>query len=144
MNDFTSVQKEEIRAQIAVFKYSGFRVRLCGNITQYCGSFIGRDFKAWTQMALFIITLYLTEEETAVWVNLSKVHATCPSFSKVPMTLQSALLIYIHVHQVFQLFYCSFYLPKKRGRMGSHMQQMCPLIALCAPKIQAQNTCCST
>ena len=40
----------------------------------YHRSFVGRDYKAWAQIALFIIAPYLTEEETAVWLLLSKVH----------------------------------------------------------------------
>ena len=37
-------------------------------------SFIGRDFKALAQIALFLLTLYMTEQEKVVWLSLSKVH----------------------------------------------------------------------
>ena len=74
MADLTSKQEEEVRARIATFNTSGFKVKVCGDVTRYCGSFVGRDFKAWAQMAPFIITPYITEEETTVWLNLSKVH----------------------------------------------------------------------
>ena len=66
-------QKEEVLARVRSFNYSGFRVRLIGNVVRYHKSFVGRDYKAWAQMALFIICPYLTDEEVNVWLSLSKV-----------------------------------------------------------------------
>ena len=60
---------------MAAFSYSGFKTKVYGNITSYCKSFVGRDFKVWAQMALFIMTPYLSEEEATIWLNLIKVHA---------------------------------------------------------------------
>ena len=37
-------------------------------------SFVGRDFKAWAQMAPFIICDMLTSDERDTWIALSKVH----------------------------------------------------------------------
>lgn len=67
-------QKEEVLARIRAFNYSGFRVRLFGNVISHHQSFVGRDYKAWAQMALFIIYPYLTDEDRLVWVALSKVN----------------------------------------------------------------------
>ena len=75
MSDLTSAQKEEVEARMAAFNYSGFKVKVQGNITRYCGSFVGRDYKAWAQMAPFIISHYVTEEEASVWLKLSKVQS---------------------------------------------------------------------
>ena len=74
MTELSPRNKEEVLARMAAFCYSGFKNKVYGNITRYCKSFVGRDFKAWAQMALFIITPYLSEEEATVWLNLTKVH----------------------------------------------------------------------
>ena len=54
MGQFSCAQKEEVLARMHAFNYSGMKGRAHGNITRYVGSFVGRDFKAWAQMALFI------------------------------------------------------------------------------------------
>ena len=74
MTELSPRHKEEVLARMAAFHYSGFKNKVYGNITRYCKSFVGRDFKAWAQMALFIITPYLREEEATVWLNLTKVN----------------------------------------------------------------------
>ncbi len=56
------------------FNYSAFKVCVYANITRHYRSFVGRDFKAWAHMALFIIGPYLNEGEASVWLSLSKVH----------------------------------------------------------------------
>ena len=42
-------------------------------ISKYYRSFVGRDFKAFAQIALFVLSPYLTASETEVWLALSKV-----------------------------------------------------------------------
>ena len=56
------------------FNPSGIKGRVHGNITQHYGSFVGRDFKAWAQMALFILGPYLDKDEQSVWLSLSQVY----------------------------------------------------------------------
>ena len=51
--------------------------RIYGDITKHCGSFVGRDFKAWAQIAPFIICPHLTDDELFVWLSLSKVRCCC-------------------------------------------------------------------
>ena len=70
---FSKVQKAEILARIRAFNFSGFRVKLVGNVIQYHQSFVGRDYKAWAQMAPFIIFPYLNEDDKTLWLALSKV-----------------------------------------------------------------------
>ena len=67
-------QKREILARIRAFNQSGFRVKMYGNVCQYFQSFLGRDFKAWAQMAIFILRPYLNEGQAAVWLSFSKVY----------------------------------------------------------------------
>ncbi|KAL5506048.1 hypothetical protein EMCRGX_G007614 [Ephydatia muelleri] len=75
-------QKKEILARLRAFNTSGMQVKLYGNVCQYYQSFLGRDFKAWAQMAIFIISPYLDEGQKAVLFCLSK---------------------------LFQITYCEFY-----------------------------------
>lgn len=65
--------KLEFRALIAAFDFSGFDVKIVGNICYHHQSFVGRDYKAWAQMAPFIVTHFVEEEEKSLWLCLSKV-----------------------------------------------------------------------
>jgi hypothetical protein len=67
--------KEEILARMRAFSYSGFRVRVFGNVIRHHQSFVGRDYKGWAQMALFVLYPYLSHADKAVWLSLSKVSA---------------------------------------------------------------------
>ncbi|KAL5510161.1 hypothetical protein EMCRGX_G005656 [Ephydatia muelleri] len=62
-------QKREILARVRAFNTSGFRVKMYGKVCQYYQSFWGRDFKAWAQMAIFILKPYLNERQAAVWLT---------------------------------------------------------------------------
>ena len=66
-------QKVEILARVKAFNTSGFRVKMYGIVCQYYKSFVGRDFKAWAQMAVFIISPFLDEGQKKVLLSLSKV-----------------------------------------------------------------------
>lgn len=86
MGQLNNAQKMEVLARMQAFKYSGIKGRVYGCITKYYGSFVGRDFKAWAQMALFIISPYLNDEEKSVWLSLSKVkYLLCIDFHKVSL-----------------------------------------------------------
>ena len=63
-------QKEEVLAWIRDFNYSGFSCRVFGNSIRHHQSFVGR---AWAQMALSILYLYLSDDDRTVWMALSKV-----------------------------------------------------------------------
>ena len=67
-------QKEEVLARVRDFNYSGFDCKLLGNVIRYHQSFVGRDYKAWAQMALSVILPYLQHGDKVVWMALSKVY----------------------------------------------------------------------
>ena len=69
----TPQQKKEVLSRMSTFSYSGFKGRVIGNIIYHHKSFVGRDYKAWAQMALCIIGPYLQESQKIVWVALGKV-----------------------------------------------------------------------
>lgn len=70
----TPLQKEEVLARIQAFDFSDIHGTLPGSICRYNQSFLGRDFKTWAQICLFIVWDFLTVTERAVCINLSKVH----------------------------------------------------------------------
>ena len=69
----SSQEKKEILAKVKAFPYSGFTTRINGNICYYYKSFVGRDFKSFLQMALFIVPAYLTNSEKQCWFQLAQV-----------------------------------------------------------------------
>ena len=82
MSKLSADEKREIFARIYTFPYSSFSGKLRTNICRYTGSLVGRDFKVWAQMALFVIAPYLNNHQLKVWLYLSKVN----------------IVYYIHVH----------------------------------------------
>lgn len=78
MAKLSAAQKCEVLARIASVNYSGIEERISSNVTRYSQSFVGRDFKAWAQIAPFILAPYLTAEELKLWLSLSQVcYRTC-------------------------------------------------------------------
>ena len=76
MDHRTSAEKKEVLARINSFSMSVLSCRITGNICYHYKSFVGRDFKAWMQMAIFIVPAYLSDCEKDCWFLLSKVSAT--------------------------------------------------------------------
>lgn len=74
MPTLSKVQKEEVLASILYV----------GNVCHYYQSFVGRDFKAWAQMAVFILSSYLDDAQKKVLLSLSKVFciAYCNYFTE--------------------------------------------------------------
>ena len=75
MSRLTPKQRSEVQALVASFNFSGFRVKINTNLCNHFRSFVGRDFKALAQCALFVFRDYFSPEEKRVWLALSKVYA---------------------------------------------------------------------
>ncbi len=73
MGSLSSAQKKEILARIKAWSYCGFSERITGNIAYHYKSFVGRDFKAWLQMVIFIIPSFVSDQEMKCWFALVKV-----------------------------------------------------------------------
>ena len=69
----SSAQKDEIQARLSSFDFSGLEYKLSYNLVRHYKSFVGRDFKAVAQVALYLLTPYMTAGEKTVWFTLSKV-----------------------------------------------------------------------
>ena len=76
-------QKEEVLALVRAFNYSGFDCKLQGNVIRYHQSFVGRDYKAWAQMAPAIMYRYLQHGDKVVWIALSRVRTTSKSSTPI-------------------------------------------------------------
>ena len=80
-------QKREIQARVRAFNTSGFSTKLHGSVCYYYQSFVGRDFKGWTQMALFILGPYLSDGQKEVLLAYSKV--------SIAITVECVRLFYV-------------------------------------------------
>lgn len=80
MHRITTAEKSEIEARINSFNFSGFDKRVNGgSICRYHGSLLGRDFKAWAQIGVFIVWDFLSPTEREMWLALAKLfmHSYC-------------------------------------------------------------------
>ena len=101
MPEFCPKIRKEILARIKAFNTSGFSTKMYGNVCQYYNSFVGRDFKGWSQMCAFILWLYLSDGYKEVLLAHLKV---------------CIIIIYyggylILSAQVFKIAYCNFFEP---------------------------------
>ena len=74
MKQLDKKEKSEVLARISAFNYSGFENKLAANVCYHHQSFVGRDYKTWAQMSIFIIGPYLSPGDKEVWLCLSQVH----------------------------------------------------------------------
>ena len=73
MKGLTPANKKKVKARVEVFDFSAFPGKVTSSITTMYGSYVGRDFKLWAQIAVFILMDIITDEELEVWRNLSEV-----------------------------------------------------------------------
>ena len=73
MAGLTTAQKDEIQARLASFDFSGLEYKLSYNLSRHFKSFVGRYFKALAQIALYLLTPYMSSDEKNVWLSLSNV-----------------------------------------------------------------------
>ena len=73
MSKRSALHKKEIHARMTAFPFCGFSNKLSTKFCYYYKSLVGRDIKVFMQMAVFIISPYLSNPEKQCWLNLSKV-----------------------------------------------------------------------
>ena len=73
MKGLSPAEKKKIKAKVEVFDFSAFPSKIVSSITSMYGSYVGRDYKLWAQVAVFILMDIVTEDELEVWSNLSEV-----------------------------------------------------------------------
>ena len=74
MGRLTRSQNNGLEARLLTFDFSGLEFNLSYNIVRHFRSFVGRDFKALAQISLFVLGVYITQEEKVIWLALSKVN----------------------------------------------------------------------
>jgi hypothetical protein len=65
--------KNQLHAKIQALDMSAFPATINGNITRNYGSYVGRDYKLWMQVAVFILQDIIPFEQLLVWELLSEV-----------------------------------------------------------------------
>lgn len=73
IQSLTREQKDQIHAKIASTDMSAFPANIRGNITRNYGSYVGRDFKLWIQVAVFILEGIVSEDVLIIWELLCEV-----------------------------------------------------------------------
>eukprot|EP00731_Ephydatia_muelleri_P033943 Em0042g22a len=66
-------QIRDIQSQLTAKSKSEKSTEMHGNVCRHYQSFVGRDYKAWSQMAIFILDPYLSSGEQKVLLSISKV-----------------------------------------------------------------------
>ena len=71
-------EKEQIHAKIGSTDMRAFPASIRGNITRNYGSYVGRDFKLWIQLAVFILQGIVSEDILRIWELISEVKCKNP------------------------------------------------------------------
>lgn len=70
---FSQDEKDKLHARIGSLDMSSFPAKIRGNITRNYGSYVGRDYKLWMQLAVFVLQDIISDEHLLVWELLSEV-----------------------------------------------------------------------
>ena len=54
------------------FNSSGFHVKMYENVCRHSKCYVGRDFKGWSQIAVFIMGPYLTEGHRKIFCHYQR------------------------------------------------------------------------
>ena len=73
MQSLTREEKDQVHAKIPSTDMSAFPANIRGNITRNYGSYVGRDFKLWIQVAVFILEGIVSEDVLIIWELLCEV-----------------------------------------------------------------------
>ena len=74
MAKLTQKERAELSARISAFPASGRIKKMFINIAKHYKSFVGRDFKAFAQLALFVLSPCLHQKKKFGWPCLRYVH----------------------------------------------------------------------
>ena len=69
----SGTDKENFKAKIDAFDFSAHCRRLPNSFEKIYGSCVGRDFRLWAQIAVFILDGLISENELQVWLYISEV-----------------------------------------------------------------------
>ena len=66
IKSMTPEKKQQMHAKVVGLNMSAFSRHIKGNITRNYGSYVGRDYKLWMQMAVFILDGLIPAESISV------------------------------------------------------------------------------
>jgi hypothetical protein len=69
-NNLSPADKKKVKSKIEAFDFSAFSRRLPSS---FHGSCVGRDFKLWAQISVFVLEGLISDDELQVWIYLSEV-----------------------------------------------------------------------
>ena len=73
MKSLPAADKKKVKAKIDAFDFSAFSRRLPSSFVKNYGSCVGRDFKLWAQVSVFILDGIISDDQLQVWFYLSNV-----------------------------------------------------------------------
>ena len=73
MTSLSAADKKKVKAKIEAFDFSAYARRLPSSFVKIYGSCVGRDFKLWAQISVFILDGIVSEAELDVWLYISEV-----------------------------------------------------------------------
>lgn len=73
MQKLSAAEKKKVRAKIDAFDFSAYSRRLPDSFVKNYASCVGRDFKLWAQIAVFILDDIISEDELQVWIYVGEV-----------------------------------------------------------------------
>ena len=73
MTNLTAVDNSRVMAKIEAFVFSAYARHLPSSCVKIHESCVGRDFKTWVQIAVFILEGIISEAELEVWLYISDV-----------------------------------------------------------------------
>ena len=79
MTSLSPADKKKVKAKIDAFDFLAYERRLPSSFVTIYGSCVGRDFKLWAQISVFILDGIICEDELEVWLYISEV--ICLSFN---------------------------------------------------------------
>ncbi|CAB4010556.1 Hypothetical predicted protein [Paramuricea clavata] len=74
-NNLSPADKKKVKSKIEAFDFSAFSRRLPSSFVKNHGSCVGRDFKLWAQISVFVLEGLISDEELQVWIYLSETFA---------------------------------------------------------------------
>jgi hypothetical protein len=113
MPTLSKEHKQQVLARVSAFNMSGFSVKMHGNVCRHYKSFVGRDYKAWAQMAIFILHPYLSSGQKKVLLSLSKVVHDNECFKPLSFIFM----------QVFHAAYCCHFEPSQAEELRHICQE---------------------
>ena len=72
MKNLSAADKKKVKAKIEAYDFSAFARSLSSSFVKNYGSCVGRDFKLWAQISVFVLDGIIPDDELQVWLYISE------------------------------------------------------------------------